>query len=76
MRIARPLLLVWTPIGVVLGLREAWRLAGPKMTLLMAVMLSVVGAFLFWTVRRIRQEQAAARSAAPSDDSRTGPPGA
>jgi hypothetical protein len=61
MRIARPLLLVWTPIGVILGLREAWRLAGPKMTLLMALMLSVVGAFVYWTVRRIRQEQAAAR---------------
>lgn len=63
MRIARPLLLVWTPIGVILGLREAWRLAGPKMTLLMALMLSVVGAFVYWTVRRIRQEQAAARDA-------------
>ena len=63
MRIARPLLLVWTPVGVSLGLREAWRLAGPKMTLLMALMLSVVGAFVYWTVRRIRQEQAAARDA-------------
>lgn len=63
MRIARPLLLVWTPIGVILGLREAWRLAGPKMTLLMALMLSVVGAFVYWTVRRIRQEQAIARGA-------------
>jgi hypothetical protein len=65
MRIARPLLLVWTPVGVILGLREAWRLAGPKMTLLMAVMLSVVGAFVYWTVRRIRQEQAAARAEPP-----------
>jgi hypothetical protein len=63
MRIARPLLLVWTPIGVILGLREAWRLAGPRMTLLMALMLSVVGAFVYWTVRRIRQEQAVARDA-------------
>jgi hypothetical protein len=63
MRIARPLLLVWTPVGVILGLREAWRLAGPKMTLLMALMLSVVGAFVYWTVRRIRQEQAAANDA-------------
>jgi hypothetical protein len=63
MRIARPLLLVWTPIGVILGLREAWRLAGPKMTLLMALMLSVVGALVYWTVRRIRQEQAVAHDA-------------
>ena len=67
MRIARPLLLVWTPVGVILGLREAWRLAGPKMTVLMALMLSVVGAFVYWTVRRIRQEQAAARDVPPVD---------
>lgn len=73
MRIARPLLLIWTPVGVVLGLREAWRLAGPKMTVLMAVMLGVVGAFLYWTVRRIRQEQAAARLA-PGKEPRTDPP--
>jgi uncharacterized membrane protein YqjE len=56
MRIARPILLVTTPIGVIFGLREAYRLAGPRMALLMAVMLTVVGALVFWTVRRIRQE--------------------
>lgn len=61
MRIARPLLLVWTPIGVMLGLREAWRLAGPKMTLLMVLMLAVVSAFGWWTFKRIRHEQALAR---------------
>jgi ABC-type nickel/cobalt efflux system permease component RcnA len=59
MRIARPMLLVTTPIGVVFGLREAWRLAGPRMALLMAVMLLVVGAFVWMTVRRIRHEHAA-----------------
>jgi membrane protein implicated in regulation of membrane protease activity len=55
-RIARPLLLVTTPIGVLFGLREAWRLAGPKMALLMAAMLAVVSALVWWTVRRIQQE--------------------
>jgi membrane protein implicated in regulation of membrane protease activity len=55
-RIARPLLLVTTPIGVLFGLGEAWRLAGPKMALLMAAMLAVVSALVWWTVRRIRQE--------------------
>ena len=59
MRIARPILLVSTPIGVIFGLREAWRLAGPKMAVLMAVMLAVVGALVWWTVRRIRAEHAA-----------------
>jgi len=57
-RIARPILLVTTPIGVILGLREAWRLAGPAMAVLMALMLTVVGAFVWWTVRKIREESA------------------
>jgi membrane protein implicated in regulation of membrane protease activity len=60
MRIAGPFLLVTTPIGVAFGLREAWRLAGPKVAVLMAAMLAVVGALVWWTVRRIRQEQAQA----------------
>ena len=59
MRIARPILLVTTPLGVIFGLREAWRLAGPKMALLMAAMLAVVGALVWWTVRRIQQEKKA-----------------
>ena len=58
MRIARPILLVTTPIGVIFGLREAYRLAGPRMALLMGVMLTIVGVLVFWTVRRIRQESA------------------
>lgn len=57
MRIARPILLVSTPIGVVFGLREAWRLAGPGMAVLMAAMLGVVGALLWMTVRTIRKER-------------------
>jgi len=59
-RIARPILLVSTPIGVVFGLREAWRLAGPGMALLMAAMLSVVGALVWMTARVIRRERDAA----------------
>ena len=58
MRIARPILLVSTPIGVLFGLREAWRLAGPGMAVLMALMLAVVGAFIWMTVRTIRKEEA------------------
>jgi hypothetical protein len=56
-RIARPILLVSTPIGVVFGLREAWRLAGPGMAVLMAAMLGVVGALLWMTVSTIRKER-------------------
>lgn len=58
MRIARPILLVTTPIGVAFGLREAWRLAGPGMAVLMAAMLLVVSALVWMTVRRIRHEHA------------------
>jgi lysozyme family protein len=62
LRIARPILLVSTPIGVLFGLREAWRLAGPKMAALMAAMLAVVGTLVWWTIRRIRQERALDRA--------------
>lgn len=58
MRIARPILLVSTPIGVVFGLREAWRLAGPGMAVLMALLLGIVSAFIWMTVRTIRKERA------------------
>jgi uncharacterized membrane-anchored protein len=67
MQIARPILLATTPVGVVFGLREAWRLAGPKMAVLMALMLAVVGALVWWTVQRIRAEHAAQRAADTGD---------
>lgn len=68
MRIARPILLVSTPIGVAFGLREAWRLAGPGMALLMAAMLAVVGGFVWMTVRTIRREHRASLEAAAATD--------
>jgi uncharacterized membrane protein YqjE len=66
-RIARPILLVTTPVGVILGLREAWRLAGPAMAVLMGLMLTVVGAFVWWTVRKVREEAARDKEAERSD---------
>ncbi len=57
MRIAKPLLLVMTPIGVVWGLVEAWRFHW-WLALLMAVLLGIIGAFTWLTVRRIRSERA------------------
>jgi hypothetical protein len=56
-RIARPILLVTTPVGVAFGLREAWRLAGPGMAVLMGVMIAVVGGFVWMTVRQIHKER-------------------
>ena len=62
MRIAKPLLLVSTPLGVVWGLFEAYRLAG-GLVLLMAAMMGVIGAGMGTVVLTIRREQAAARAA-------------
>jgi hypothetical protein len=55
MKIARPLLLVTTPIGIVAGLREAWRFHW-WLALLMALLLAVLGAFFFHAWRVIRRE--------------------
>ncbi len=56
MKIAKPLLLVMTPIGVIWGLVEAWRFHW-WLALLMAVLLAIVGSFTWFTVRRIRGER-------------------
>lgn len=70
MRIAKPLLLVTTPIGVAFGLYEAWRLAG-GLVFLMAALLGVISVAMLSVVRTVRREQReeelreqAARSAA------------
>jgi hypothetical protein len=51
-KIAKPILLVTTPVGVIFGLREAWRLAGPGMAVLMAAMIAVVATLMYLTIRR------------------------
>lgn len=61
MKIAKPLLLVSTPIGMIWGLIEGWRMAG-GLVLLMAFMMGVVGAGVASVVRVVRAEQAAARA--------------
>jgi 4-hydroxybenzoate polyprenyltransferase len=57
MRIAKPLLLVMTPIGVCWGLVEAWRFHW-WLALLMAVLVGIISVFTWMTVRRIRSERA------------------
>ena len=56
MRIAKPLLLVTTPIGVAIGLYEAWRLAG-GLVFLMAALISVIGVAIASVVMTIRKER-------------------
>ena len=58
MRIAKPLLLITTPIGVVGGLHEAWRLVGGLAFLLVA-MLGLLGFAAASVVLMIRREQRA-----------------
>jgi uncharacterized membrane protein len=56
MRIAKPILLVTTPVGVGWGLVEAARFH-PGLAVLMAVLVAVVGALFWMTVSRIRRER-------------------
>jgi hypothetical protein len=62
MRIAKPLLLVSTPLGVAWGLLEAYRLAG-GLVILMAAMVGMLGVAAGTVVSAIRRESAAARQA-------------
>jgi uncharacterized membrane protein YccC len=73
MRIAKPLLLVLTPIGIVGGLLEAARF-NPGLAFLMGVLLAGVGAAAWMLVATIRREQAAERQVSDKAD-REGAPG-
>jgi hypothetical protein len=67
MRIAKPILLVSTPVGLALGLYEAYRLAG-GLVFLMAAMIGTIGAAMASVVATIRREQAELRSKAPAEE--------
>ena len=56
MKIAKPLLLVATPIGVAWGLVEAFRFHW-WLAVLMGVLVGIIGLFTWMTVRRIRAER-------------------
>jgi len=58
MRIAKPILLVSTPIGVAGGLYEAWHLAG-GLVFLMLMLVAVVSAAVASVVVVARREQQA-----------------
>ena len=61
MRIAKPLLLVSTPIGVVTGLYEAHRFGNWLMFLMLGLIafLSVAAGTVVYTIRRERAEERA-----------------
>jgi len=58
MRIAKPLLLVTTPLGLALGLYQGWKLAG-GLVFLMAALMSVFGVAMASVVLTIRRERKA-----------------
>ena len=61
MRIAKPVLLVSTPIGVAWGLYEAWKVRW-WLGLLMAALVGVIGLFSWMTVRRIQLDRVSDKS--------------
>jgi hypothetical protein len=63
MRIAKPILLVSTPVGVALGLFEGYRLAGGLVVLMLAMLglVSVAAGTVVSTVRREQRAELARR---------------
>lgn len=64
MKIAKPMLLVSTPLGVAWGLHEAYRLAG-GLVILMAAMIGLLGVAAGTVVATIRRERLAENQARP-----------
>jgi uncharacterized membrane protein len=54
---SRRMLMVITPVGVAIGLYEAWHLAG-KLVFLLALQIALLTAVLVGVVRVIRRESA------------------
>jgi predicted exporter len=64
MRIAKPLLLVSTPLGIVTGLIEAYRLVGGLAILMFAMMamLGVAAAGVVYTIKKEKREWTQSKS--------------
>jgi len=66
MRIAKPMLLITTPIGLAFGIYEGYRLAGGLVFLMIALvsLITVAMATVVATVRREKREEEAAKAQA------------
>ena len=69
MRIAKPLLLVTTPLGVAGGLYEAFRLAG-GLAFIMVALVAVIGVATTSLVLTVRREREAERVAVERDSAK------
>jgi hypothetical protein len=67
MKIAKPLLLVSTPLGIVTGLIEAYRLVG-GLAILMFAMMAMLGVAAAGVVYTIRKEATHASPGYPARD--------
>jgi membrane protein implicated in regulation of membrane protease activity len=56
MKIAKPMLLVSTPLGAAFGIREAYRFHW-WLAALMAVLMAVIAALLWMTWAQVRRER-------------------
>jgi hypothetical protein len=68
-KIAKPLLLITTPIGLALGLYEGYRLAG-GLVFLMAAMIAVIAVAMgsvVLTIRREREEERRRNEGPPAE---------
>jgi len=72
MRIAKPLLLITTPIGVAFGLYEAWRLAG-GLVFLMVALVGLISVAMLSIVRTIRREREAEQARAAREQGEKSP---
>jgi hypothetical protein len=63
MRIAKPMLLISTPIGLGFGIYEGFRLAG-GLVFLMVALISLLGAAMASVVLTVRRESRAEQEAA------------
>jgi SNF family Na+-dependent transporter len=61
MRFSTRLMMVLTPLGLAIGLFEAWHLAG-KLVFLMAAQILLLAAAAFAVVRIVRRESAQKKS--------------
>lgn len=71
MKIAKPLLLVTTPIGLAIGLYEGWRLAG-GLVVIMAALICVIGVAMASVVLTIWREREAERRKAEREKLESG----
>jgi hypothetical protein len=70
MRIAKPLLLIVTPLGVIGGLREAWRFS-PGLAFLMLALLALLSAAFGMVVKTVRDEKKADAARLAAESART-----